>query len=260
MGKLGNQGGFGNVIVRDQSTPIIDLAMTRQLGLVTLSAALTLGDLTFEIDSPSATPAPGNILTLKDITGVDFYQGEITSATPTTGDKHDVVMDTPMDFAYLTEDLGSLGSREMNVDGSSTPVVFTVSPVGLNAGTEWDITLMTFILLDSSAMDDGKFGGLDKLTNGFVIRSDNGNNKNVMNVKTNGEFAESAFDRVYSDKAPAGQFSILIKRTISGKENSGVVLRIEASTDDGIKCIVQDDLTGLDVFRVRVQGHVRETL
>jgi len=258
MGKLGNQGGFGNVIVRDQSTPIIDLLFTRELVSATIKEAQGLGDDLLEIESIAVTPVVGNIVSLMHSQGTEFYQAKILTVTPQGGDDYDLEVDTPLDFAFGVGDIGAIGSADMNVDGSTTPVVFSVSPVGLLPGSEWDVTLMIFSLFGTQSMDDGKFGDLAALDKGVIIRVDNGNVKNVANVKTNGEFAESAFEREYITKAPAGKTSFIVRRTISGKENSGVVLRIEANTGDGIKVIIQDDLTSMDRFRARVQGHVKE--
>ena len=107
-------------------------------------------------------------------------------------------------------------------------------------------------------MDDGKFGDQSALAKGVIIRAGDGFSKNIMNAKTNGEFTERAFDRDYSAFPPISKTSVIIRRTFGGSEKNGVVLRISADTGDGVKCIVQDDLTSVDLFRITVQGHVTD--
>ena len=254
----GNQLSPNNVISRDPDTEIVDLYMTEEIESITLTSALSVDDAVASLDSPSATPIAGNMLEIKDPGGTAFYQGQILVVAPTGGDGYDLSLDTPLDFPFGMGANISLGSRELNVDGSVTPKTFIVSPAGLLPGTRWDVTRIVFHIQGDQTMDDGKFGDLAALTKGVIVRAGNGFSKNIMNAKTNGEFIERAFDREYADFPPATKSAVVIRRTFGGSDKNGVVLRISTDDGDGVRCIVQDNLTALDLFRIVVQGHVTD--
>lgn len=254
---IGNSRGTRDVAVQDQATEIVDLHLTALIDSATITAPIAINDLTVSINTPT-TPLVGDTLDLKDADGEAFYQGEILVVTPTGGDDYDVDLDTPIDFGFSTSDSAELRSKELAVNGAITPVDFSISPIGLTAKVEWDITRLTAAMLSTTSMGDGLFGNLPALTKGIVIRSENGIIKNIFNAKTNGEIKEHSFDLVYADKPPAGQFGLTFRRTFAGQEKNGVVVRVAASTGDGFKIMVQDDLSTLVSFRAVAQGHIVE--
>lgn len=254
---VGNLKGSRDVAVQDQFTEIIDLHMTRLIDTAVLRSALAIDDRVAEI-TVVTTPVVGDMISLKDVDGVAFYQGEIIAVTPVAGDDYDVDLDIPLDFPYSIADEITLRSPDMNVNGSVIPIVFSVSPVGLMAGTEWDITRMIYAVNGSGAMDDGLFGDQPALFRGIVFRSSDGITKTIFNAKNNGDFAEHGYDREYSSKAPAGQTSVLVRRTFAGQSKNGVVVRIRADAGDGFACIIQDNLSLLVKARGVAQGHIVE--
>lgn len=240
------------VNVQDQTSQVIDLYLSKVLQSATVTTNTSLDDTTITITT-AGTPVVGSILCLKE--SQSFYQGIILSVVANSTN-WDVTLDTPIDFAFTTSANASERTRDMNVDGSSTSQTFIVSPVNLASGTKWDIVRVTFAMLDSSSMDDGKFGGLTALTNGMLLRVKNGITKNIFNVKTNSELAIETFDLAYADNAPGGQYGLRCRRTFGGQSKNGVTIRLEADTSDELQIIIQDDLTGLDDFRCVAQGHV----
>lgn len=193
------------------------------------------------------------VLTLTDATNLVVTVAFDDASLPWT-----ILLDTPLDFAFTVLGGCSERSTNMNVDGSGTPIIFTVTPGNLQAGLKWDVVRFLLNILDAEPMDDGKFGGVDALTNGVVIRSVNGKTKNVFNAKTNGDFRLRAYDVEYVEKAPAGQNSVSLRRTFGGQSKNGVVIRLEADTLDEFQVIIQDDLEGLTQFKGCIQGHVVE--
>lgn len=254
---IGNSRGTRDVAVQDQATEIVDLHLTALIDAATITAGVTINDTTISINTPTA-PLVGDTLDLKDVDGAAFYQGEIIAVTPTGGGDYDVDLDTPVDFGFSTSDIAELRSKDLAVDGSITPVDFIISPVGLVTKMEWDITRLTASMLSTGAMGDGLFGDLASLAKGIVIRSENGITKNIFNAKTNGEIKERAFDLIYSDKPPAGQFGLTFRRSFAGQEKNGVVVRLMGDVGDGLKIIVQDNLSTLVSFRTVAQGHIVE--
>lgn len=233
--------------------PDIDLHLVRVLDTLTILTDTVLDDKTIDIETTGTVPVVGNMICLKE--GTAFYQGEILTVTPIAGDQYTLTLDSQLDFAFTTVGGCSLTDKNLAVDGSVAPVTFGVSPVDLDAGTQWDITRMFVHIQGTGTMDDGLFGDLVALTNGVLFRTENEVVKNLMNAKTNGDFAEHAFDRAYADKAPAGKTAVIIRRTWAGQEKSGVAKRLKADTADTFKCIIQDNIAALDHMHVIVQGH-----
>lgn len=242
------------VNVHDQKTRSIDFYFGMLNNLTTISAQADPGDLT---------------LTLTDTTGfVDGVRvGVFSAADPDVfylGDQigapagNVITLDTPVDRTLPINSAIAGTNKNLAVDGSVTPQVFQVGPVGAGSTAFVDITRIMGRMLDSTAMDDGKFGGLTALTNGIVLRHNNSVIHNIWNAKSNGDLTlicgPDAF--TYSDKAPGGQHGLNFRNTYAGQQNHGVVLELEPG--DFLELLVQDDLTGLDTFEMMAQGHFRE--
>lgn len=251
-----------DVYIQDQTTDIIDLHLTRFIDDITITSNTSIDDVDVEISCATA-PVSGNTVCFKE--SYAFYQGGVLSVTDNGGGQYSITLDTPLDFAYTTAGGCSLRDENMNVDGSTTPVVFYVSPKGLFDQTHtsdpqrWDIVRLMIFIGDTTAMDDARFGGIDGgLTNGVVIRKKDGTYKNIFNAKTNGDFALHSYDAAYVDNTlgPSGEYGLRVRRTFGGQSKNGAVIRLDSATDDEIQLIVRDDLTGLTRFYAVVQGHV----
>ena len=254
METIGNSRGVRDVLVQDETTAVIDAHLSLKLGDMTILTQGAIDDLTIQVSSV-VVPVIGDVAALVEAGGDAYFQAEIIAITPLGGDNYLFELDSPLDFPFGVNDIGSLNSHDLNVDGSITPVVFSLAPTGLAENVEWDITRMMASMIGSSAMDDGTFGSVPALLRGIVIREVNGQTKNVFNAKTNGEIKEHVFDLSYSDKAPAGQFGMGFRRSFNGQDKNGVVIRLSNVNGDKIQCIIQDDLTALNVFHLTAQGH-----
>ena len=234
------------VNIQDQTSEVIDLYAHNDLEVVTLASNTNIDDTEVTLVAGHSVVV-GNLLCFKSSTR--YTQVKVLTVNVNT-----ITLDTPLDYAYQTTDEVHRAEHDMSVDGSVTPVVFHVSPP---VGVKWDIVRVLFHIEDGSTMDDGTFGGLPALTKGFVMRVSDGYTKNILNVKTNGEFAERAYDRQYIDKPPSGTGNAVnVRRTFGGQSKNGVVIRLDGSTGDEFQLIVQDNLLGLDHFHCIVQGHV----
>jgi hypothetical protein len=250
------------VNVQDQHSELVDLHLTQLIDTMTITSDRSVGDTTIPITCDTL-PVVGNIACLKE--GTAFYQGEVLSFTG-TGPAYTLTVDNPLDFDYTTAGGCSLRTENLNVVGShGSPQIFSISPAGLVdadnplVGQRWDVVRVLFGITDATAMDDGMFGSIeDGLTNGIVIRKKNGTYKNIFNVKTNGDFALHTYDTSYipDTQGPGGLFGFRCRRTFGGQSKNGVTVRLNADDDDEFQVLVQDDLTGLNSFKVVVQGHV----
>jgi len=233
------------VNVQDQHSEIIDLFLHNNLGTFSLASPTSLGDTVLSLEAEHGVIA-GEIVCIKE--GASYFQGDVISVNI-----NDITLDSPMDNTYTVAAHCHRGITNMAVDGSSSPIVFHIRPPD---EADWDVVRMNFHIEDSTAMDDGTFGGTDALTNGVVVQVRNGTYKNIFNVKTNGDFAERCHPREYVDKPPAGTgYAMNAHRVFGGQGQNGVTVRLVGADEEALVIIIQDDLTDLDIFRVIAQGH-----
>ena len=238
------------VNIQDQTTEPQVTYFIRSIGTFTLSqdvAASTVTTLnkTIELTAGHSIVAGDEILLLNVSTGKDFY-AEAVSVTTNT-----VTLDRPIDADFPSAlALGREVSSQMAVDGSTTPVIFTVRSGTVPA----DITRVIIQMTHSGTGDDSKFGDQTSLTNGLVFRIVDSFQKTIFNFKNNGDIRGFCYDLGYSDKAGGGLNGTGARITFAGQDKHGVTLRI--ADDDVIQWVVQDDLTGLSSLKIVAQGHL----
>lgn len=239
------------VNVQDQTTTPVDLYFLQAIGTPTaLTNTPSINDMNVTVDSVASISVGNYLGIFSGISGENrFYFGEVIAVNG-----NNVTLDTPLDFNFSAGDTVVSTTRDLNVDGSSTTQSFVVRGAGTASPLEIDITRIIFQITDNSAMDDGLFGALPSLTNGIVLRRNNGQVNNIYNIKNNGDFGLVAFDKAYSDKAPAGLFGLTVRSTFAGQSKHGVAIRL--GINESLELLIQDDLTGLNSFRILAQGHV----
>lgn len=237
------------VNVQDQHTRALDLRFIQAVGSPTTLTADTTVDSNIVSVTSVAGMAVGQTLVIVNPDG-SFYNGEITAINTL-----DLTLDVPLDQVFSTVDTNVISAiHHMNVNGSVTPQVFQIGPVGGATGVDVDITRILGNISDGTAMDDGKFGGIPALTNGCVLRRNNGVITNIWNVKSNGAIGLLCFDAQYTTKAPSGENGYRFRNTYAGQGKHGVTIRLEAG--DTLELIVQDNLTALTDFQMMAQGHL----
>lgn len=248
------------VNIQDQHTEIVDLKLSRVLDNITLLQNYSINDVIINISTTGIIPTIDMTLCLKE--GSAFYQARPVLITPLGGNNYSLKMDTPLDFAFTISGGCALTSTNLAVDGSVTPIIFRITPGGLNEDIEWDIT--RFILLwggdgigaQNDAPDDGDFGVTTALTNGIVIRVVDGITKNIFNAKTNGDFRVRTYDLTYQGITRGGVYTVTTRRTFAGQDKNGVTIRLKANSKDEFQIIIQDDLTAMTGGQMVAQGHI----
>jgi hypothetical protein len=237
-----------DVLLGDQISIPRNSYFSKSLSNFTLSASASVSlatTLNYTIN-PTAVHglAPDDEIILLDTAANRSLSAEIVTTAATTA-----TLDRPIDHSFASSTtLGRKISTEMAVNGSATEQIFSVRAGDIPV----DHTRVTMTMLDSSTMDDGKFGGIAALGRGLVFRIVNSFQKTIFTFKSNSEMKQFG-DVNYSDSAPAGQYGLDARFVFAGQQNVGVALRIES--DDVLQWVVQDDLTGLDSLRISVQGH-----
>jgi|14BtaG_2_1085337.scaffolds.fasta_scaffold00580_8 hypothetical protein len=230
----------------------IDFFFGRLDDATTLSAQADAEDMTLTLADTTGF-VDGTVIGVFSATDPDvFYLGTQIGAPAGSV----VTLDTPVDQALPSGSAVAGVTTNMAVDGSSTTQVFQIGPVAAASTQVVNILRIMGTMLDSTAMDDGKFGGISALTNGCVLRHNNDVIQNIWNVKTNADLALLCYDLRYADKAPGGQFGLNFRNTYGGQNTHGVVIALQPG--DTLELLVQDDLTGLDQFKMMAQGHFKE--
>lgn len=240
------------VNVHDQTARSIDFFFGRLDNLTTLSAQSDPDDMTLTLTSTTGFVDGTHVGVFSADDPDVFYLG--TQIGAPSGSV--ITLDSPIDQELQINSDVAGTTINMAVDGSSTTQIFQIGPVGAGSTKIVDVTRILGHLLDSTAMDDGKFGGITALTNGVVLRHHNSVNHNIWNVKTNADLALICFNFNYSDKAPGGQYGANFRNTYAGQGAHGVVLELQPG--EYLEILIQDDLTGLDEFKMMAQGHFHE--
>jgi len=230
----------------DDTTEPIDVLFAESLSQFTTAADTTPSTLTTLQYDFTATAGHGISATdeILLISADRNFRATVTNVATNV-----ITVDTPIDFLFPSGSIGLIINTNMNVDGSVTPRIFK-----LQAGlTPILIRRIIMTMTDQTSMDDAKFGGITALSNGVIFRVVDSFQKSIFNFKTNGDWRQWGYDLDYADKAPAGFYGVSSRITFGGKEKHGMVLKLSGT--DELQIVVQDDLTGLDTFRISAQGN-----
>lgn len=237
--------------IQDQHSLALDLDFIQSQGATTLAADANIEDLTLTLTSAAGFIA-GNVIGLFNPSGIFYFGTQIGAAVGNV-----ITLDTPIDKTFLSADSNVIrATKDMNVDGSITTQIFQIGPVGGTSQVEIDITRFSGYMQSAGAMDDAKFGDIaGGLTNGIVLRANNGAISNIWNAKTNGRLALiTATDLRYTDRAPAGSEGARFRNSYAGQEKHGVTIRL--APGDILQLLIRDNLTTLEAFNMMAQGHV----
>jgi len=250
-----NPSGSIDVAIQDQHTPALNLFFTQQTGLstnVAVEVVMDKYDVTLDDASGCSVGDYFGMFNADEPLNNRAYFAEILGVAANV-----VSLDTPFDFDFKVGDTAACFTRDMGVDGSVTPQVFSIT-VGEHATQSIDINRLMISMVTTGTVDLSKFGDITRLTRGIVLRRTNGFSTNIWNVKTNGELANLCFDYGPSSKTKPneGQDGVRFRDTYNGQDKRGVVIRL--APGDRLDLIVQDDLSLLGVagtnFRIIGEG------
>jgi len=202
----------------------------------TVAVAASIGDTSLVVSDGSVFSVNDSLAILE--AGIEEKSYPLVTAISVDT----LTLDRPLDHDYTTSATVEALMLNLNLVGSlSTPVVGRIRPP---AGKLFVLTTIIATMLDGTAMDDGKYGGIDALVNGTIVRiKENGNTNTFANFKTNSDLAVVAFNLDYSDKAPAGSFGLRMSLNISQGGLFGHYLN--GNDGDEMQVLIQDDLSGL---------------
>jgi len=238
------------VNLQDQTTPTIILPLIQLLGTTAITADAVIGEYTIAVASASGFVV-GQHFRIIDVANDRYYYATILGISGLN-----ITLDTQFDFAYVSGAEATISNKNMNVDGSTTPIIFKLRTGTPSIPSVVDITRLIFICTATSAIDLIKFGNLTALTNGLTFRRRNGDINNSFNVKTNADIASLMYDWTpYVATNPSQGLDGFVSRlTFAGQNKMGVALRVEA--DGNLEVLIQDDLRALTSLNIIAEGHI----
>ena len=252
---IGTDNSSADVNIQDQTTPPVDLFFTQALGAPTvLTAATNENDISIFIASV-ANFAIGNYIGI--FSGASGTAGRFFFAQVIGVVGLEVFLDTPLDFAFDIDDPVISTTRDLNVNGSITPQIFSIAGgAAQESPTVVDITRIMVKIITENPPEFSMFGDIiGGLNLGIVLRRNNGVMNNIFNAKTNGDMANLMFDLSFFDQAKVqGVNGIVGRMTFAGQAKHGVAIRL--APGDSLELIIQDDLSQLTSFRIIAQGHI----
>lgn len=246
----------GNVqiAIQDQHSKAFSFRLAQNPGESTVATQTAIESHTLVVASATGATIGDYVAIFRGTMGetTDVYVGKILNIATNT-----FTLDTPISHVFEVGD--TVLFRDVDIqaaNGSVTPVIFDLplAPGSVSV----DITRVIFTIVCSTEPDDSLFGNIAALTNGLVLRVNSATEgiTNICNIKTNGDFAATAYDVTYTDKAGGGAFGVRCLLTFNSQSHFGITLRLNGG--DKLELIVQDDLTTLNKFRAIAQGHVVE--
>lgn len=242
------------ISIQDQTSPAFDLYFIQGTAApTTIASTVAVGDTVIEV-ALTTNIVQGTYVGIFCPDENRFFFAEVLSVS-----SPNITVDTPSDFAFHVGDNVQPTTRDMNVVGSlANPGIFEVQGAG-SGDLEIDITRLMFAITCTSQPDDSLFAGIAALTNGLVIRRKDGSYRNYANIKSNSDFANLAYDIVYTNRTtPASTFGVRVRWSFGGQDKHGVVIRLAAG--ESLQLLIQDDLTvdtgDILSFRAIAVGHV----
>ncbi len=207
------------------------------------------------IGDTSITVIDGSVFTTGDFINID---GEHQDIFQVTVNGNVLTLDGPLNNAHsigaiIVKVIKDISTANLTTTASLLfPIVFKINPP---LDEVWHIARCVLYIEDNATMDNSKFGALSALTNGVVLRENKVTPTTLTNWKTNRDIIIDMFDVEQNDRASAGNSSLKCRWTFS---KSGVLIVLDGSLNQSLDLIVQDNLTGLNSFIIRTQGHIEK--
>ncbi len=250
--EITDRGGVGiPVFLQDQTTDMLDLRFLQEK-----VTGLTLAsDTSSNLDLRTLTLLAGHGLTNANSKG---HHIELASST-TNRFIQSEMLDITGDIVTIRQPLGRIFTTSDTVivtgnpnvcqdaatgtaiDGSSTPVIFTVKPLPSQSG---DITRVLFASTSDNPSDYTSFGGAAALTIGATLRKkrSDGTYKNLFTYVTNKDFALHGLDTNIDEPKATGNatYGRASRVTFAGQDKHGVAERIDGALNEELQIVISE--------------------
>lgn len=215
-----------------------------------LTSPATAGTSTIVVTDSTLFTA-GNYIT---ITEGSIRENDIRRVISSAGvPSHILTLASPLEQSYTTAAIVTLTSIDMGgvVGSIASPIIYETGPP---SDEVWHITNLSIVCADPTDPTVDKFCGLTALTNGVVMRMENGVKENLFNIRTNMDLYQYFGDNIVKlQKSGGGDW--MLSAMWHMKEHTGSIVRLNGATGDKLRLIIQDALTGQDDLFVVALGH-----
>ena len=121
----------------------------------------------------------------------------------------------------------------------------------------WHVERLALEMTHATAGDIGLFGSLTSLTNGVVMRRYDGatGTYGTFTVWQNNEdiFTDTTHIDFLTRSGGGGAYATV---SFGSFADIGVTVKLDAAAGDYLEVLIQDDITALDNFKMKIQGHL----
>ena len=247
--EITDRGGTGlPVFLQDQTTDMLDLLFLEEKATgLSLAVDTVIGNRTLTLAAShglTTANSAGHILEISNDLNNRFYQGAIISIA---GDI--VTVAPPISNAFTVAD-STVGTGNPNmaqdaatgaaIDGSITPVIFTVKPLPTQSG---DITRITMATTSPNESDLTTFGGAPGLAIGLLLRykRQDGTFKNIYNYRKNFDVILHGFDSgTFTPKGGNTVNGFACRISFAGQDKHGVAVRLDGARNEELQIIISE--------------------
>ena len=168
---------------------------------------------------------------------------------------NDITVEMPLQATFTTDSIIVRGSRNIAIDGLTTPTTFLYDPTisGKSSPlTPIDISYLVITMRHAAEGDDSKFGSLESLPLGTYLRKVDGSTTNLGNYKINQDFVDRGWEYTQREKSGGGEFSTTLELDlikIFTQES-----RFNPRLPDVFKLFARDKMDGLISFTFSIIG------
>jgi len=199
----------------------------------------------------------GNPGVITDFVNNRFSQHKVTNVATNV-----ITISPPL--AYDFDPVNVEKSKRVNVNLSKTAALpgtkikFFATPTN---GLVWNTRRLMVDMILNGAPDDALFGNLAQIPNGVYFGFESPvslfREYNV-SVFDNAGFRATAYDVAYTTRSGGGgNWGLSMRKTFAGVGQYGSVIRLDGSLSDQFVAYVQDDLTLIPRFRVKIMGNIQ---
>lgn len=214
---------------------------------LTLAANTVIGSFTITLTSGhglTTANSGGHILEIAHTTDGRFYQGRIVDVTGNV-----VTLGTAMSAVFVpASSVLSTGNSNLvadsatgtAIDGSTTPVIFSIAPLPTQQGV---ITKLVLVFTSDNDSDMLDFGGAASLARGMTLRlkRNDGSYKNIFTYRSNLELGLHAFDtEVLVPKSGNSVKGLLYRISFGSLESHGASIALRGELNERLELVVND--------------------
>lgn len=242
-----------DVNIQDQTSRPVSFYFTKIKGApTTLAVAASTNDTSVTVVSAAGCAVGDYFGIFQDD---KFYFGLITNLPG----GNVIELGTRIDGPFTIGATAACFDRDMSVDGSVTPEIFSVD-VGAGSTQSVDITRIVYTLQTADTPSLSDFGDITGgLENGLLLRRVDGTVENIDVFRDNAEFSiKSGGDLTLFSTGGffGGTEGFTVRTTFAGQDKRGVAIRLNPG--DSLELVNSDNLSSLNSFLAVAQGHFVE--